>query len=185
MTPPGRIARFCPLAIPPRQRDAGACSSVGESARLISVRSVVQIYPGPPSAVGPPAAARRGGVAQSGEHLLCKQGVVGSNPITSTTGRARPRTVRPEGAYAAFAAIVQGGTGWHHSSFVCSCGSLNREEAHSSDAPAHAGVLELLTKFWRLCGLDGPARSSLVRRAMRRARRSVSALRGGAGHACI
>ena len=43
--------------------------------------------------------------------------------------------------------------------FVSSCGSLDREEAHYSDAPAHAGVLELLTKFWRLCGLDGPARS--------------------------
>jgi hypothetical protein len=26
-----------------------------------------------------------GGVAQLGEHLLCKQGVVGSSPITSTT----------------------------------------------------------------------------------------------------
>ena len=25
-----------------------------------------------------------GGVAQLGEHLLCKQGVVGSNPIAST-----------------------------------------------------------------------------------------------------
>ena len=27
---------------------------------------------------------RDGGVAQLGEHLLCKQGVVGSNPIVST-----------------------------------------------------------------------------------------------------
>ena len=27
-----------------------------------------------------------GGVAQLGEHLLCKQGVVGSNPIVSTRG---------------------------------------------------------------------------------------------------
>ena len=26
----------------------------------------------------------KGGVAQLGEHLLCKQGVVGSSPITST-----------------------------------------------------------------------------------------------------
>ena len=25
-----------------------------------------------------------GGVAQLGEHLLCKQGVIGSNPFTST-----------------------------------------------------------------------------------------------------
>jgi hypothetical protein len=30
--------------------------------------------------------AASGGVAQLGEHLLCKQGVVGSIPITSTTG---------------------------------------------------------------------------------------------------
>ena len=28
-----------------------------------------------------------GGVAQLGEHLPCKQGVMGSNPIISTTGR--------------------------------------------------------------------------------------------------
>ena len=29
---------------------------------------------------------RYGGVAQLGEHLPCKQGVMGSNPIISTTG---------------------------------------------------------------------------------------------------
>ena len=28
----------------------------------------------------------RGGVAQPGEHLLCKQGVSGSNPLISTSG---------------------------------------------------------------------------------------------------
>ena len=33
-----------------------------------------------------------GGVAQSGEHLLCKQGVRGSNPLTSTKVLA-PRPV--------------------------------------------------------------------------------------------
>ena len=27
-----------------------------------------------------------GGVAQLGEHLLCKQGVIGSNPFISTSG---------------------------------------------------------------------------------------------------
>ena len=31
----------------------------------------------------------RGGVAQLGERLLCKQEVIGSNPFTSTTGKAR------------------------------------------------------------------------------------------------
>ena len=30
---------------------------------------------------------KNGGVAQLGEHLPCKQGVMGSNPIISTTGR--------------------------------------------------------------------------------------------------
>ena len=52
------------------------CSSAGQSTRLISVGSLVQIQPDPPTPVG--------GVAQVGEHLLCKQGVVGSTPITST-----------------------------------------------------------------------------------------------------
>ena len=42
---------------------------------MISVGSEVQILPGPPNPGG--------GVAQLGEHLLCKQGVIGSNPFTS------------------------------------------------------------------------------------------------------
>ena len=32
---------------------------------------------------------RYGGVAQLGEHLPCKQGVMGSNPIISTTRQCR------------------------------------------------------------------------------------------------
>ena len=32
-----------------------------------------------------------GGVAQLGEHLPCKQGVMGSNPIISTSGSAAPK----------------------------------------------------------------------------------------------
>ena len=53
--------------------------------RLISVGSEVQILPGPPF---PPRCASlgSGGVAQLGEHLLCKQGVVGSNPSVSRVG---------------------------------------------------------------------------------------------------
>jgi hypothetical protein len=39
------------------------------------VRSVVRLYPGPPL---------EGAVAQLGEHLLCKQGVTGSIPVSST-----------------------------------------------------------------------------------------------------
>jgi hypothetical protein len=64
---------------------AGASSSAGQSARLISVRSEVQILPGPPLLAHH---AWNGGVAQLGERLLCKQEVIGSNPFTSTTGNA-------------------------------------------------------------------------------------------------
>ena len=53
-----------------------AFSSVGESARLITVRSVVRIHKGP---------LFHGDVAQLGEHLLCKQGVAGSSPAISTS----------------------------------------------------------------------------------------------------
>ena len=53
---------------------------------MISVRSEVQILPGPPFFFRRYArAADQGAVAQLGEHLLCKQGVVGSNPISSTS----------------------------------------------------------------------------------------------------
>ncbi len=38
---------------------------------------MVRIHPDPPEIIG--------GVAQLGEHLLCKQGVVGSIPVTSTS----------------------------------------------------------------------------------------------------
>ena len=38
-----------------------------------------------------------GGVAQLGEHLPCKQGVMGSNPIISTKGRQRPHAPGEEG----------------------------------------------------------------------------------------
>jgi hypothetical protein len=54
-----------------------AFSSVGESARLITVRSVVRIHKGPRS-------YPIGDVAQLVEHLLCKQGVAGSSPAIST-----------------------------------------------------------------------------------------------------
>jgi hypothetical protein len=46
---------------------------------LISVRSEVQVLPGPPF-----LHQVSGAVAQLGEHLLCKQGVVGSIPSGST-----------------------------------------------------------------------------------------------------
>ena len=56
---------------------------------MISVGSEVQILPGPPmllicQTLDLPNTGF-GGVAQLGEHLLCKEGVVGSSPITSTT----------------------------------------------------------------------------------------------------
>ena len=45
------------------------------------MRSVVRIYPGPPTPLQAPTC---GAVAQLGEHLLCKQGVNGSIPFSST-----------------------------------------------------------------------------------------------------
>jgi hypothetical protein len=62
---------------------AWARSSVGKSARLISVRSVVRFYSGPPSRS---ELLGSGDVAQLGERGLCKPEVVGSNPIISTNG---------------------------------------------------------------------------------------------------
>ena len=41
--------------------------------------------------VGAALPRNAGGVAQLGEHLLCKQGVVGSIPITSTPGALSQR----------------------------------------------------------------------------------------------
>jgi hypothetical protein len=68
---------------------------------LISVGSEVQVFPGPPFAIGrcgsgmkdltrkvaepgKPGDRADGAVAQLGEHLLCKQGVSGSIPLSST-----------------------------------------------------------------------------------------------------
>jgi hypothetical protein len=47
---------------------------------------MVRIHPDPPT--------NAGAVAQLGEHLLCKQGVVGSIPSSSTNVRGRPRSVQ-------------------------------------------------------------------------------------------
>ena len=62
------------------------------------MRSVVQVYPGPPfggrrSGTGGSRSPVRGGVAQSGERLLCKQEVIGSIPFTSTNPRAPGGTI--------------------------------------------------------------------------------------------
>ena len=61
---------------------------------MISVGSVVQVYPGPPNGflevylipdgLAVWVFAMVGALAQLGEHLLCKQGVIGSIPISST-----------------------------------------------------------------------------------------------------
>ena len=71
-----------------------ACSSAGQSTRLISVGSVVQIYPGPPCVpswrdirrgrFGKFASVFGGGLAQLGERLVCNQEVTGSSPVFST-----------------------------------------------------------------------------------------------------
>ena len=62
-----------------------ARSSAGQSARLISVRSGVQVTPSPPGANLVQNAS--GAVAQLGERGLCKSEVVGSIPIGSTKRR--------------------------------------------------------------------------------------------------
>ena len=69
------------------------------TARLISLRSVVQLHSGPLLGVCSRSITGYGAVAQLGEHLLCKQGVRGSSPRRSTTlGRGipkwKPRLVR-------------------------------------------------------------------------------------------
>ena len=43
---------------------------------------------------------KRGAVAQLGEHLLCKQGVVGSIPISSTSYRDQKAGIRDQKAEA-------------------------------------------------------------------------------------
>ena len=55
-------------------------SSGGYSARLISVRSEVQVLLDPPSFIGDDM----GALAQLGERLICIQEVIGSIPIGST-----------------------------------------------------------------------------------------------------
>ena len=63
----------------------------GDSGLRSKLRKPIVQLPRPLSALlrnacrGDGCCAAIGGVAQLGEHLLCKQGVVGSSPITSTT----------------------------------------------------------------------------------------------------
>ena len=64
------------------------CSSVGQSAPLIRVRPEVRIFPDPPF-----WGSDLGAIAQLGEHLLCKQGVVGSIPTGSTRSRFTVRVI--------------------------------------------------------------------------------------------
>ena len=75
----------------PRAPIAGwGYSSDGESVRLISGRSVVQVHLSPPALSGNRFlldayyCEGRGDIAQLGEHRFCKAGVVGSSPTIST-----------------------------------------------------------------------------------------------------
>ena len=76
------------------------------------MRSEVQLFPDPPSAhrssapldaepsSGRPSSepvTESGAVAQLGEHLLCKQGVTGSIPVSSTNQRDRTDIERKKG----------------------------------------------------------------------------------------
>ena len=65
-----------------RERKARESRSTGES------RKIVVQFPGTKER----EKGNRGGVAQLGEHLPCKQGVMGSNPIISTNGKVRRRS---------------------------------------------------------------------------------------------
>ena len=56
---------------------------------MIRRGSLVRIQPGPPHGF-----RHRGGLAQLGEHLLCKQGVVGSIPTSSTNISSSASAVR-------------------------------------------------------------------------------------------
>ena len=65
-----------------REGKARESRSTGES------RKIVVQFPGTKER----EKGNRGGVAQLGEHLPCKQGVMGSNPIISTNGKVRRRS---------------------------------------------------------------------------------------------
>ena len=58
---------------------------------MISVGSEVQVLPDPPNCLKPferPKLKNTGGIAQLVEHLLCKQGVIGSIPFASTKSKS-------------------------------------------------------------------------------------------------
>src|ERR1700686_134713 len=69
-----------------------AFSSVGESARLITVRSLVRIQKGPRSEPARLLRHHLGDVDQPLGHLLGNQGVAGSSPAIST---ARTNVIHP------------------------------------------------------------------------------------------
>ena len=81
-------ARYLIVEVP---RRIGAYSSVGQSARLISVRSVVQIHLGPPTNI----LVFSGDIAQLGERSLCKAEVTGSIPVISTKDTRKPGDASP------------------------------------------------------------------------------------------
>ena len=58
---------------------------------MISVGSEVQVLPGPPVIALSCLASIQGDIAQLVEHLLCKQGVTGSNPVVSIIPGPRQR----------------------------------------------------------------------------------------------
>jgi hypothetical protein len=72
---------------PPLSEDRGRKTEDRKTERHEAVRVL-------PSSVLRLLSSDKGGVAQLGEHLLCKQGVIGSIPFTSTTsGVRRQKTV--------------------------------------------------------------------------------------------
>ena len=72
--------------------------------------SVVQVHPDPPPTVG--------GVAQLGEHLLCKQGVIGSIPFTSTINFAKKEGLEGRSKYQIYFWFLTGCNS-EHKIFIC------------------------------------------------------------------
>ena len=62
----------------PDKHEVGGSSPLGPTMRVISKKTMEKLP------------TQYGGVAQLGEHLPCKQGVMGSNPIISTIGTQVP-----------------------------------------------------------------------------------------------
>ena len=129
---------------------------------------MVRIHPDPPTYAG--------AVAQLGEHLLCKQGVVGSIPSSSTNVRnGRPhRAAAPESTGKRRAAPLS--SGFSNQSFIGCSLTMRRSKANPARAAggeaqafrpaAMAGWVRLLSNLQSLeFGTAGSANARSLRRS--------------------